>query len=88
MDPQQFIFVLGSIDGKLGALQKDVTEIKDHLRTLNGKTARNTTDIAALKSQVKGLLWAGSVFVTVGLAHSTHRDHLVHAIVITRSRAS
>src|SRR5688500_13514150 len=31
------VFILGSIDGKLGELQKDVAEIKDHMRTQNGR---------------------------------------------------
>ena len=53
MDPQNFL--LGSIDGKLGELQKDIAEIKDHLKTLNGKTGKNGTAITRLNLVVFGI---------------------------------
>jgi hypothetical protein len=51
MEPNQFIFILGEINGKLGELQKDMTEVKELQKTANGKTAANVAAIAALDSR-------------------------------------
>ena len=40
------------------------------------------------QGRMLGINVSGQPTITRLIAHSTHRDHFVHAIVITRSRAS